>query len=495
MDQGKPTLKKRFGTLFYSNTRSSLTSKIKTTIIATTTVALLSLGTVYADSNKNDVLSTVYHVYLQGKHVGTVSDKSIVEEIINEKINKTDDGYEEYSFTIGEQITYIPELMFQPIYNNSTIEQYLNNELSVLAESAKITLNGEPVAYVKDMESANAVLEAIKLKYVPKHVLAVLDDSDTFGSAVPQTTSLKPGTANIIDVQFDGKVSITKDKIFPDQILTVDQAVSYIQKGTLEEKIHEVQPGEVLGGIAINFNLSLADILELNPDLTEDSVLQIGQKLNVTDYEPLLDVVVKKEMLAVEEIPFERKVESDSEMYKGESEVRQSGSIGEKQVHYVIITKNNETLSKETVKEEITKNPVTRITAKGTKVVQHRGTGELIWPTVGGRVTSYVGYRWGDYHKGIDIAGVRNRSIKAADNGVVEEAGWGGGYGNKIVINHNNGMKTLYAHLKTINVKVGQTVPKGHVIGIMGNTGNSTGVHLHFEVWKNGKLQNPMSYY
>ncbi len=103
--------------------------------------------------------------------------------------------------------------------------------------------------------------------------------------------------------------------------------------------------------------------------------------------------------------------------------------------------------------------------------------------------------RWGRYHKGIDIARPWDYTIKAADNGVVVSAGWAGSYGNRIIIDHQNGMRTLYAHLSQINVSVGQTVAAGQKIGVMGSTGNSTGVHLHFEVYKNGVLQNPLSYY
>jgi murein DD-endopeptidase MepM/ murein hydrolase activator NlpD len=98
-------------------------------------------------------------------------------------------------------------------------------------------------------------------------------------------------------------------------------------------------------------------------------------------------------------------------------------------------------------------------------------------------------------HKGIDIARPSDRSILAADNGTVVFAGEDGGYGNKVVIDHNNGMRTLYAHLSSIDVSVGQTVQKGSKIGIMGSTGNSTGIHLHFEVYQNNKLQNPLNYF
>lgn len=105
-----------------------------------------------------------------------------------------------------------------------------------------------------------------------------------------------------------------------------------------------------------------------------------------------------------------------------------------------------------------------------------------------------MGSRWGSYHRGIDIARPSNYNIKASDNGVVTAVGWEGTYGQRIVINHNNGYETVYAHLSEIKVSVGQVVPQGSVIGIMGSTGRSTGTHLHFEVHKNGALVDPLSY-
>lgn len=126
------------------------------------------------------------------------------------------------------------------------------------------------------------------------------------------------------------------------------------------------------------------------------------------------------------------------------------------------------------------------------------GNGALGWPTKGGYISSYMGPRWGKMHKGIDIARTdRSTSppIYAAESGTVETATFNnGGYGNLVIINHGNGMKTLYAHLASMTVKPGQKVSKGQQIGVMGTTGNSTGIHLHFEVHVNGKPQNPMKY-
>lgn len=127
-----------------------------------------------------------------------------------------------------------------------------------------------------------------------------------------------------------------------------------------------------------------------------------------------------------------------------------------------------------------------------------RGSGRFCWPCQGGRITSGYGNRfhpifnkWRD-HNGIDIS--TTGTIFAADSGQVAIARWGSGYGNYIVIDHGNGFTTLYAHLSVISVRVGQSVSRGQPIGKAGETGDSDGVHLHFEVWVNGKHTDPMSY-
>ena len=116
--------------------------------------------------------------------------------------------------------------------------------------------------------------------------------------------------------------------------------------------------------------------------------------------------------------------------------------------------------------------------------------GTFVWPT-GGTITQR--FVW--YHKGLDVANKTSPSILAADSGTVIVAGWpdGSGYGNRVIIDHGNGYKTLYAHMSKISVVPGQTVARGNVIGQMGSTGRSTGTHLHFEVIKNGVYLNPLN--
>lgn len=117
----------------------------------------------------------------------------------------------------------------------------------------------------------------------------------------------------------------------------------------------------------------------------------------------------------------------------------------------------------------------------------------FIWP-FRGNITSPYGPRWGGFHTGMDIDCQTGNAIKASKAGKVIESGWGGGYGNMIVIDHGNGVATLYAHMSRLYKSRGARVPQGQIIGACGSTGNSTGDHLHFEVRINGNHTNPRPY-
>ena len=122
-----------------------------------------------------------------------------------------------------------------------------------------------------------------------------------------------------------------------------------------------------------------------------------------------------------------------------------------------------------------------------------QGSGQLIWPA-SGPISSGFGQRWGRLHAGIDMPLPEGTPLRAADSGRVAIAGWTGGYGNYTCIQHSGSMSTCYAHQSSISVRVGQNVSQGQVIGASGNTGNSTGPHVHFEVRINGSPVDPMGY-
>lgn len=139
----------------------------------------------------------------------------------------------------------------------------------------------------------------------------------------------------------------------------------------------------------------------------------------------------------------------------------------------------------------------TQSTAGSDQIVH--GSGTFIWPC-NGPITSPFGYRthpiFGTtiYHSGIDIAVDYNTPIHAADGGTVILAGWCGGYGNAVIIDHGNGLQTLYGHNTSVAVSEGQVVSQGQVVAYSGSTGYSTGPHCHFEVRQNGEAVDPMGY-
>ena len=122
-----------------------------------------------------------------------------------------------------------------------------------------------------------------------------------------------------------------------------------------------------------------------------------------------------------------------------------------------------------------------------------QGSGQLIWPA-SGSISSGFGMRWGRLHAGIDMPLPEGTGLRAADSGTVAIAGWVGGYGNYTCIQHGGSLSTCYGHQSSISVSVGQSVSQGQVIGYSGNTGNSTGPHLHFEVRINGSPVDPLGY-
>ncbi len=121
-------------------------------------------------------------------------------------------------------------------------------------------------------------------------------------------------------------------------------------------------------------------------------------------------------------------------------------------------------------------------------------------PPVWGRITSHYGYRRDpftrryEFHKGVDIRAPRGAPVRATADGEVIFVGWKSGYGKTVILKHSYGFRTMYAHLSKIKVKVGQWVRSGEVIGKVGSTGRSTGPHVHYEVWRNSKTENPAKY-
>jgi murein DD-endopeptidase MepM/ murein hydrolase activator NlpD len=465
---------------------------IKKVAITTLAISTLTLTSVSAESSKENGLQTIYHIYMNDEYIGTVTDKAKIEEVTHDTLEKARQKYPDYNVELENSISFIKEQVFTAKTNNQQVLNKVNEAIAIESEAYALVLNNKPVAYVKDEKAAEETLKKLKLKYVTEQELQQVEKRQANSDIT--LPPLKENETRVLDVKLEEELSFEKKEINPSEILSPQQAVDFLLKGTRAEKKYEVKEGDVLGSIAEKHDLTTAKLLQLNPSFTEEQVLQIGDEVNVTVSEPIVHIAVKRETNKVEKVAYEKEVIEDSSMYKGDMKVKQEGQDGERSVTYVTDELNGNQTARNVKEEKMIKESVKYIVVRGTKVTPSRGSGNFTWPTNGGYISSKQGPRWGKVHKGIDIARPSNYTIKAADNGVVVSAGFNSdGYGNKVIIDHNNGYRTLYAHLDSINVSVGETVVAGEQIGVMGQTGEATGVHLHLEVYKNGSLVDPLS--
>lgn len=444
----------------------------------------------FAKDNEESQLQKIFHIYASGEYVGTVSDEKAVNELVNEKITESSSQYDDLNLS-GSNLSIISEQVFNSETNDAKTLEKLDKIVTVAADAFALSVNDEIAVYVKDLESYHEVVRKLKLQTVTEKELTELEARKDSTDSLPP---LKNNETRILDINIKESISGVTKQAKPERILTVDEAVEYLQKGALEEKTYTVQSGDVFSKIAASHNLTTAELSKLNKGMNENSSLQIGEKLKVTALKPLVNIEVVREKKVTEAVQFENQVRESKDMLKGDTKVIQEGSNGAKELTYVIREQNGTRVGKSIKNEAVVKDVKNNIVLKGIKVIPSRGSGKFAWPAEGGYISSEMGQRWGRMHRGIDIARPSGFAIKAADNGVVKFAGADGSFGNKVIIDHKNGYETLYAHLASINVSVGQTVPVGAKIGVMGSTGRSTGTHLHFEVEHNGVNVNPLKF-
>ncbi|MGC5326466.1 peptidoglycan DD-metalloendopeptidase family protein [Brevibacillus sp. SYSU BS000544] len=461
----------------YVGTHKKQASAITAAILLTASIG--GLSTYYYQSN----VHTVYHVIVNGKEIGVVDSQDVINKWAEAKLKEEQAKHNGLTLTLSDYITYTEETRFKPDFDNTHAIAELSKIADIKVQAVKIVVNGQIVGYAPDQATADAVLNSLKQRFggvEPKQKSAVAASVDVIAKGEPTK-----------QVKFKEDVKTVSDAVPAAQVLTKDKLEELLQKGTLKQVVHTVQQGDCIGCIAEKYGIRSKDIYANNPGVTENTVLQLGQTINVTALKPLVTVQVEEEVVQSETIPYTEQSRTNSSMPKGDSKVLQQGKEGTKKVRYKIVKENGQMVDRVVLNQQILSQPVAKIVERGTKVIPSRGTGRFMWPARG-YISSGFGKRWGRMHQGIDIAG--SGSIRAADNGRVVQAGWNGNYGKSVIIDHGNGVQTLYGHMRSVSVDVGDVVAKGKTIGIMGSTGDSTGVHLHFEVRKGGHSQNPIRF-
>lgn len=427
-------------------------------------------------------LSTSYAVVIDGKTMGQISSATALNQAMAAAKEKAQqESGMEIASSYNTVETKINHSLFASKMDNQELAALLDEKVEWLAPGATLSVNnGEYQFAVATEEEGQKVLDQLK-----------------------EEATANLGDAVVKSVDFQEEVSLEAGNVKVSEIQSSNEILDEIKAGKEEVKTHVVEEGESFWMIANNNDLSVDELQKLNSDIVPEK-LQIGQEISLTKLEPLVSVVVTKEVTVEETIAHSTEYKDTSKLLKGESKVVTKGSDGKKKVTYEVKEANGATLEKEVVKEVVVAEPVTEVVNKGTGSIQissrsassySGGNGTLSWPLSNNKITSPYGTRSRGFHSGIDLVAKTGTPVYASAGGKVVLSSWYYGYGNCIVVDHGNGLKTRYAHLSGFNVKVGDTVSRGQQIGRSGNTGNSTGPHLHFEVIVNGSTKNPVNYF
>lgn len=245
---------------------------------------------------------------------------------------------------------------------------------------------------------------------------------------------------------------------------------------------------------------AFVDDVEITDAYCLEEQIELSDEIKAT----VADLKVKTVSTVTTEtdIKYSTKTVYTSKETRGYEKVKTKGENGIKSETAVVETVNGKETTKTVVARKVLKEAVQKVVVKGTATPIATATAKakaksagFIRPMNNSDMKLITAY-WGDGrgHEGIDLAGDTGSPIFASKSGTVVSSGWDGNYGYAVVIDHGNGYKTRYAHCSALCVKKGDTVEQGQQIAKLGNTGRSTGPHLHFEILKNGSQINPAPY-
>jgi len=433
-----------------------LNDKKRTALIAGTAVLTIAIALFSANYRVG------YTVMVEDVVLGVVATKGEYYEVLDE---------------VKTEVSNISEIEFAPIADESfsmeivsvdsfTQKEELAENVKALSDSMEeaytITSNGEFVVALHTESDANRLKDEYLQSFYDEKYLSV-----DYASAVLVTKSHSPA----------------------DTIKTFEEAESILSLGKVE--IHTVTEYDSVESIAEVYGVSAEDILKAN----EIEELTVGEVLKIYTNKPIIPIKTVSYVNGNVKIPFEVKTEEDGTLYKGQKRIKTKGVEGEKYLNAYITEIDGVVTEESIIETKIISEPKTQVELIGTKEPPSSvGTGKFSMPT-SGTLTSSYGRRWNRNHNGIDIGAKTGTPIYAADNGVIVESEYqSNGYGNIVKIDHQNGYVSYYAHCSKLYANVGEVVAKGDLIAAVGNTGRSTGPHLHFEIRYNDTPQNPYNY-
>ncbi len=457
---------------------------IKNSILPILASAIFFLITVLYFNNQNYGLALEY----DGKQIATVPNEEVYEKanrMILDQINPNDESKVKCASA---------QLKIAPVKKQVCCESPKEVKDKIIEKSQKIISEGCGI-------------------YADGKLIAIGKNEQEINSILTEIISEKKSQNPECEVEFAEEIEISNGIFSPEEIKSKDEIKKLLTNGTETATEYIVVDGDTVIGIAENFGVSPEELLAFNK--LEKDAIAIGDKLIIKTVEKSVHPIAFKTVTEEREIPYSTEKSRDSSQDVSYKNVTQEGKNGKEIFTYKIAFENGEEIGREELEHKITEEPTTKKVIVGVKNKPSKKSlnkssnenkpsdtksksGELNWPLpFTKKITSSYGKRGRAFHKGIDIAGpgVGGKKIIASQSGTVAVAGNSrDGYGNHVVINHGNGLQTVYAHCQKVSVYVGQKVSAGEEIASVGSTGDSTGNHLHFEVRKNGSAQNPLKY-
>lgn len=483
-------------------------------VIFLTIIALLVSSTIFVAKTKkfNDPIS-VYKVYLDGKEIGNITSKKALEDYIDKsqaelkEMYNVDNVFMPNNLHIKRDTTYFNKVdavkdVYEKIRDLSpfTIDGY---EIQIKGIK-RMTEQGEVTGETKKIYTIqeDTFDEALK-----KTVSAFVSNDEYEKYITGTQKEIKDYGRRIDSLKILNAITIKKSKVSTEEKIFMDSSElsQYLLFGSEDAtKDYYVEAGDNIQEVSFNNKLSVEEFMIANPSITSaDNLLYPGQKVSVAIINPVFTLEQNDYVVERQTKGFDTVIEKDPSLAEGVQRVKQNGVNGISKVtsNYRYVNGQLDGFIK--INEEQISAPIAKIVVQGTKYIPNVGNlGMWAWPTAQPYIiTSPYAWRWGKLHEAIDIAGPGQGSpIYAANNGNVVESGQRWPDGKYILIDHNNGFFTIYAHLNSNYTSVGQTVAMGEKIGTMGRTGFATGVHLHFGTYRGypyrgGRSFNPLTLY
>ena len=456
---------------------------------------------------------SVYRVYLAGKSIGLIEDKDSLDTYIDNEQQSLKEKYQADKVYAPEDLEIVKDVTYnEDVSTTKEIYDKIKDIEPFTIKGYEITIEGidttnEQGEEVKGKDQTIYVLDKNVFEEAMDRTIRSFVDSDSYDKYLNnEQKEIESGdTGTIIEnIYIENKVTVKETNIPSDETIyeNSDDLSKYLLFGTLDEQQkYTVQSGDTISDVSFNNKLSNEEFLIANPEFNDvNSLLYEGQQVTISIIKPQFRLIEIDHQVSTQDIPYETETRYDNTQPTTYEETIQEGVVGSQLVTSKVQKVNGQVENAviDNSATQVLKEPIKRIIVKGTKQPSYGGgtnsslssnskiEGYWLWPT---RTPYYIsspyGYRWGTLHDGTDIAGAGYGSpIYASNNGIVVASTYKYDNGEYIIINHNNGYYTLYAHLSERYVSVGQEVTIGQTIGAMGQSGYATGPHLHFGLWK-----------